>query len=81
MSGWFGEFGYMLPDPIPALKQQLADAILASVASLNVTNAVMVLEIDSSRLANLRHRHQTGHQENKTPKFHFKRIHCLAGGL
>lgn len=45
----------MLPDAIPALKQQLADEILASVAQLNVSIAALVLEIDSSRLADLRH--------------------------
>jgi predicted XRE-type DNA-binding protein len=55
MGGVAREVVSMLPDPIPALKQQLADEILASVARLNVTIAAMVLEIDSSRLADLRH--------------------------
>jgi len=55
LTGSVGEFGNVLPNPIAALKQQLADEILASVARLNVTIAAMVLEIDSSRLADLRH--------------------------
>ena len=42
-------------DPIPPLKQQLADEILDAVSSLNVTIAAAVLDIGASRLGDLRH--------------------------
>jgi predicted XRE-type DNA-binding protein len=42
-------------DPIPALKQQLADALLARLANLNVSIAAMVLEVDDARMSDLRH--------------------------
>ena len=45
----------MEPDPIFALKRQLADEILAAVSELNVSIAALVLEIGASRLADLRH--------------------------
>lgn len=45
----------MRPDPIPQLKQKLADEILDAVSSLNVTIAASVLGIGASRLADLRH--------------------------
>ena len=45
----------MLANPIPALKQQLAREILASITQLNVTIAADVLQIGPARLADLRH--------------------------
>ena len=45
----------MPPNPIPALKRQLADEILSIIGRLNVTVAAMVLGIDASRLADIRH--------------------------
>jgi predicted XRE-type DNA-binding protein len=45
----------MAIDPIPALKQQLADEILASVDHINRTIAADVLEINQARMSDLRH--------------------------
>jgi len=45
----------MLDDPIPALKRQLADEIIASVARINRTIAASVLLIDEARMSDLRH--------------------------
>jgi predicted XRE-type DNA-binding protein len=42
-------------DPVPAIKRQLVDEILAAVAHLTATIAASLLEIDASRMSDLRH--------------------------
>ena len=44
-----------MTDPIPALKQQLAGALVERLANLNVGIAAMVIEVDDARMSDLRH--------------------------
>jgi hypothetical protein len=46
----------MLDDPVPALKRQLADAIVRVASQTNFHVAAPALGIDTARLSNLRRR-------------------------